>query len=59
MNASAIIRLNIERLQQILQTEPDESTRWVIEDLIQEFELMLSPEGRKDPGQNNGDRKLV
>ena len=31
MNTSAIIRLNIERFQQMLQTESDESTRRVIE----------------------------
>ncbi len=43
MNTSAIIRLNIERFQQMIQTESDESTRRAIENIIQEFETMLLP----------------
>jgi hypothetical protein len=50
MEASAIIRLNIERFRQMLQTEPDESTRRAIENIIEEFEVMLSSARRKGSG---------
>jgi len=59
MNTSAIIRLNIERFQQMLQTESDESMRRVIENMIQEFEAMLSSAHTKGPGPNSNNCELA
>jgi hypothetical protein len=50
MKASVIIRLNIERFQQMLETEQDQSARRAIEHMIREFEAMLSSERSKSPG---------
>jgi hypothetical protein len=37
-----IVRLNIKRFKQMLETEPDESSRQTIESMLREFEGMLT-----------------
>ena len=50
MDKREIIGRNIERFQRMLQAETHEATRRSIENAILEFEIMLSPAPRKDPG---------